>query len=218
MRPALCSALAPSIPPPCGRRIDRAGCDVELCVHATRIMDAIRLIHLGARAGLVCQLTKLEKSTANRLYRQLCGTPSPPGQTPFTDTWYRENDMRMLQATLVWRLHQRLVQTGRSPARIVIDVYEAYTRLVREPQLDLTRTVFVPRLVAMETWHERVCEFCGMTYLSAVDSNSAECPGCRLYHLHRCHHCGAPMDPQRRGRRRVVCGQCGNSQYGRNHH
>lgn len=214
MRTALCSTLAPSIPPPCGRRIDRAGCDVELCVHATRIMEAIRLIHLGARAGLVCQLTKLEKSTANRLYRQLCGAPSPPGQTPFTDTWYRENDVRMLQATLVWRLHQRLVQTERSAARVVIDVYEAYTRLVREPQLDLTRTVFVPRLVAMETWHERVCGFCGMTYLSAVDSNSAACPGCRLYHLHRCHQCGSPMEPHSRGRRRTVCGHCGNTHNG----
>jgi len=196
MNSVVCSALFLSIPPPCGERIARAGCDVELCGYATRIMEAIHLIHLGARAGLVCQLTQLEKATVNRLYRQLCGAPSPPGQMPFTDIWYRENDVRMLQATLVWRLHQRLSRTSRSAARILIDVYEAYIQLVREPLLNLTRTVLVPRLVAMETRHERVCEFCGMTYLSAVDSNSIACPGCRLYHRYRCYQCGSPLAPQ----------------------
>jgi len=214
MNSVVCSALFLPIPPPCGERVARAGCDVELCVYATRIMEATHLIHLGARAGLVCQLTQLEKTTVNRLYRQYNGAPSPPGQMPFTDNWYRESDVRMLQATLVWRLHRRLSRTGRSAARLLIDVFEAYIQLVREPLLDLTRTVFVPRLVAMEIWHECVCKFCGMTYLSAVDSNSIACPGCRLYHRHRCSQCGSPLAPQPKGRRRVVCGDCGNTDNG----
>ncbi len=130
---------------------------------------------------------------------------------PFTDTWYRESDQRMLQATLVWRLYRRLTQTDRGAARILIEVYEAYIQLVREPLLDITRAMFVPRLVAMGIWQQRPCGFCGMVYLAPIDSHSVACPGCRLYHRHRCHRCGAPLVAQPLGRRRVVCSACGNS-------
>lgn len=212
--PAAGPAEPPLNRPHCCVSCDCDGCEVELCIHATRIKEAVHLVQLGARAGLISQLTKIEKPTINRLYRQYCGVPSPPGQAPFTDSWYRESDLRMLQATIIWRLHRRLAQTARSDARIVIDVYEAYTQLVHEPLLDITRAVFVPRLVTMGTWHEKTCEFCATPYLDGTDSNSTSCPGCQLYHLHRCHHCGASMEPQRRGRRRVVCGHCGNTQNG----
>ena len=218
MSPATCSVQPPLSRPHCCVPCDRDGCEVEPCIHATRIKEAVHLVQLGARAGYISQITRLEKQTVNRLYRQYCGVSSPPGQAPFTDSWYRESDLRMLHATLVWRLHRRLSQTARSDARIVIDVYEAYIQLVQEPPLDFTRAVFVPRLIAMGAWHERICEFCGTPYLDGTDSNNSSCPGCRLYHLHRCHHCGAPMDPQRRGRRRVVCGQCGNTPHAGNHH
>jgi flagellar transcriptional activator FlhC len=199
---------------PCAGETDHSRSGVGLCNYATRIREAVHLIQLGARAGLVCQLTCLEKATVNRLYRELCGEPSPPGQMPFTDVWYRENDQRMLQATLVWRLHRRLAQTERGAARVLIEVFEAYTRLVREPLLDLTRTVFVPRLVAMGMWQERTCGFCRMGYLAPVDSHSIACPGCRLYHRHRCHQCGSALAAQSVGRRRVVCGCCGNTHNG----
>ena len=92
MNPADCKTLYFPIPPPCGG-VKRANCNVELCGYATRIREAVHLIQLGARAGLVCQLTHLEKAAVNRLYRELHGVPSPQGQTPFTDTWYRENDL-----------------------------------------------------------------------------------------------------------------------------
>lgn len=210
----MCSILYLSEPPPCGRRLEQAACKVDLCIHANKVQDAVHLIHLGARAGLVSQATRLEKRTVNRLYRQLCGTPSPSGQMPFTDGWYRENDLRMLHATLAWKLYQRLALTKRSAARVLIDVYQAYTLLVSESQLDLTRTVSVFQLVAMRLWHERTCKFCGTDYLSAVDSNGIACPGCRLYHRHRCHRCTAPIEAQPKGRPRVTCGSCGNTDNG----
>lgn len=213
MNPLDCKTLYFPIPSPCDG-INRVDCQVELCNHATRIREAAHLIQLGARAGLVCQLTHLEKATVNRLHRELHGVPSPQGQMPFTDTWYRENDLRMLQVTLVWRLHQQLIQTKRSSAHVLINIFETYIRLVHKPLLDLTRTAFVPRLVAMETWHEQSCKFCSMVYLAPVDSNSIACPGCRLYHCHRCHHCRSPLAQQSRGRRRVVCGRCGNTHNG----
>lgn len=78
---------------------DPSGCRVALCVHATKIQESIHLIRLGARAGHVSQLTQLDKTTVKRLYHQLCGKPSPPGQMPFTDTWYRKDDRHMLHAT-----------------------------------------------------------------------------------------------------------------------
>jgi len=181
---------------------------VEYCKHANRITEAIHLVRLGARAGLVCQLTGLEKAPVNRLFRQLLGSPSPPGQQPFSDAWYRENDLRMLHATLVWRLYQQLTRTGRSSARIVINVFESYLRMVNDPLLDLTHAVFVPRLIAMETWEERLCPFCEMSFVAPVDSNAQPCPGCRIYHRYRCRQCGSPLAPQTKGRRRVSCENC----------
>ncbi len=61
-------------------------CEAELCIQTRAAQEAIRLTQLGARAGLVAQLTGLEKAVATRLYRQLHGRSSPPGQLPFTDS------------------------------------------------------------------------------------------------------------------------------------
>lgn len=197
-----------STSPPCGNRCGDSDCDVALCRHVMNLAEAIHLVSLGARAGLVRQLTGLEKAPVNRLYRQLCGTPSPPGQMPFSDAWYRESDLRMLHATLVWRLHRQLMPTGRSAARVLIDVFETYIQLVREPLLDLTHTVFVARLVAMATWEERRCRFCDLAYLAPVDSHTKVCPGCRMYHRYRCRQCGSPLETHARGRRRLFCTHC----------
>jgi hypothetical protein len=41
----------------------------DLCTQTRTVQEAIRLTQLGARAGLVSQLTGLEKAVANRLYR-----------------------------------------------------------------------------------------------------------------------------------------------------
>jgi len=205
---SVCPCLSVPISSCCAEQADSDECPVELCAYSTKIREAIHLIRLGARAGLVSQLTSLEKKTVKRLYHQLCGKPSPPGQMPFTDAWYRENDLRMLHATLVWHVHQRLAPMRRGAARAVIDLFEAYSQLARKPLLDLTRTAFVPHLVSMGTWHQRLCEFCGVNYLAPVDSNSIACPGCRLYNRYRCPHCRAPVVPQSRGRRRMTCGRC----------
>jgi DNA-directed RNA polymerase subunit RPC12/RpoP len=127
---------------------------------------------------------------------------------PFTDAWYLENDLRMLHATLIWHLHQRLSRTRRGAACALIDLFEAYSQLAGKPLLDITRTAFVPHLVTMDTWHECLCEFCGKNYLAPVDSTSIACPGCRLYHRYRCPHCHAPLAPQSTGRQRTSCGHC----------
>jgi hypothetical protein len=126
-----------------------AVCDAELCVHMRILQEAICLTRHGARAGLVSQLTGLEKTVANRLYRQLHGRPSPPGQLPFADTWYLKRDQRIAQATLVWQLSQRFAESCSTPARRLIDVYECYLWLVAEPLLDIMRVVFVPQLVTV---------------------------------------------------------------------
>ncbi|MBL3601265.1 MAG: hypothetical protein JMN25_15605 [gamma proteobacterium endosymbiont of Lamellibrachia anaximandri] len=111
--------------------------------------------------------------------------PFALGPAPFTDTWYRKDDRRMLQASLIWRLHRKLSRSGSHPARILIQVFEAYLLLVPEPRLDLTRAEYVPRLVAMGTWQEQTCEYCGLTYLAPVENIDTACPGCRLYYRHR---------------------------------
>lgn len=183
-------------------------CEADLCRQAARIFEAAELIRLGGRAGLVSHVTGLEKTTVNRLYRQLQGVPSPPGQAPFTDAWYLENDLRMLHASVVWYLYQGLVRTGRSDARALIDSYQAYKYVVREPLLDLMRAAFVPQLVGMNHWEERECKHCFTSYLAPLDSHGSTCPGCNLYFRHRCRICGGPMNAHARGRRRRVCETC----------
>lgn len=186
----------------------RANGDANQCRQAARIFEAAELIRLGGRAGLVFHITGLEKKTVNRLYRQLQGEPSPPGQSPFTDAWYLENELRMLHASVVWHLYQGFVRTGRSAAQVLIDVYQAYKSVVRMPVLDLMRAAFVPRLIDMNCWEERKCKHCFIAYLAPLDSNGKTCPGCNLYFRHRCRACGGPINAQARGRRRRVCATC----------
>jgi hypothetical protein len=75
--------------------------DIEAVNDARKTLEAVKLIQLGARAALVCQLTGLTKKMVGRLYPRLTGMPSPPGQVPFTDTWYLKSNQRML---VVWRV------------------------------------------------------------------------------------------------------------------
>lgn len=195
--------------PPCGTDKDCTLCEVKPCTDATRIHDAVRLIKVGARATLVCQLTDLPKKLVKRIYTMLQGHPSPRGQMPFTDAWYLENDLRMLHATLVWQLHQRIARKNRSEARVILEVYAVYRCIVNKPQLDFTRTVLVLRLVAMALWHERQCRYCDSAFLAPSDEkHDIACPGCRLYHRYRCYRCGSAFDAQAMGRPRTVCNHC----------
>ena len=190
-------------------RVNTDNTGVQIVHYASKITEAAHLIQLGARAGLVWRLTGLEKKLVKRLYRQITGHPSPPGQTPFTDTWYRDDDLRMLQATLVWHLHRRLQRTDCTSAHLLSDVFEAYRQLVPAPLLDITRAFFVLELVATGAWDKYQCAFCGMTYLSPVPRESTACPGCRLYFRYRCRQCGCRLGSKSKGRRRVACCHCG---------
>lgn len=176
---------------------------------AVATLDAVRLTQLGARAGLVSRLTGINKALANRLYRQIHGRPSPPGQTPFTDTWFLKSDRRMLQAAVIWRLYGRFQQTRSSAAKTLIDLYEIYRITATEDLLDFTHVAFVPRLVEMKLWQENQCSRCAAAYITPIDEPGTTCPGCRLYQRYRCHNCGEPAEGARKGRRRAKCPQCG---------
>ena len=183
-------------------------CDADLCIETRAAQEAIRLTRLGARAGLVSQLTGLEKTVANRLYRQLHGRPSPPGQLPFSDAWYLRQDRRMAQATLVWQLSRRLARAEATPAQRLIDVYETYRWLEARPLLDIMRVAFVPHLVAAQDWQAQACGQCGIEYVVPRGSLGNTCWGCRLYLRHRCRQCGAPLTVRPTGRHREVCSAC----------
>lgn len=179
-----------------------------LCERAAKARETIQLVWLSARAVLVCRLTGLEKAVVNRLYRQIHGQPSPSGQAPFTDAWYLRDERRMLHATLIWRLYRYMDQRHYSAAKVWIDVYASYASMVKEPLLDINRAIFVPRLVAMEEWHERVCMCCKVSFLAPVVDRNTDCPGCKLYHRYRCRRCNAPLKPRPSGRRRRICDRC----------
>jgi predicted RNA-binding Zn-ribbon protein involved in translation (DUF1610 family) len=176
---------------------------------AASTLEAIRLIELGARAGLVHQVTGMDQTNANRLYREIHRRPSPAGQAPFTDTWYRRSEYHMLHAALVWKLYQRFSPLDDRPARRLIDVYEAYLFLVQEPRLDITHVAFVPDLIKSYLWMERDCTACRTSFPVPRDSTRLLCPGCRLTQSFRCSACGTARSGYRKGRRKTTCPACG---------
>ena len=182
--------------------------NIEVVNQARCTLEAVHLVQLGARAGLVCQLTGLTKKVVSGLYPLLTGMPSPPGQVPFTDTWYLKNNDRMLHANLVWHLFQRLETTDRGAANILIHVYEAYLVIVDAPLLTLTRAFFVPRLVNINAWYEQTCDHCGMSYIGPLGNGGSICPGCTEYFNYRCRSCGAAIEYHTAGRRKAVCSAC----------
>ena len=185
--------------------------DVEVVRQTRNSLEAIRLVQLGARAPLVSRLTGLEKTVVNRLYRQLIGRHSPPGQTPFSDTWYLQNNQRMLHVNVVWRLYQRFMQWQRGAARLLIDVYESYLNFVRTPVLNLTRAFFVSHLVTVQEWYEQVCGDCTMAYIAPLGGRRGACPVCSHYFNYRCRGCGTALHNHPQGRRRTFCAQCRES-------
>jgi len=180
----------------------------DLYLQAEKVIEATRLIELGARAGLAQQLTGLEKAKINRLYRQLKGRPSPSGQTPFSDAWYLKDKRRLLHASVVWGLYQKLLWRGPNTARVLIDVYECYLAIVDEPLLSLTRVSLVLQLVGIGVWQERRCRYCQTQYLASVVSRGNACPGCELYYRYRCRQCGTALAVSSKGRYSKTCPDC----------
>lgn len=181
---------------------------MNLHKQALNTIDAVDLIHLGARVPLTCKLTGLERSTARRLYRQIRGFHAPAGQAPFTDAWYLKNDLRMIHAAIIWRLHQAFQNSDKSPARILIDLYDSYTNLVPEVLLDITRAAFVPTLVVLNVWFEHRCDDCALTFIGPVHGIRKSCPACNLYHRYRCKLCGTAITRHASGRYRESCEAC----------
>ena len=181
--------------------------DVEVIRSARNSLEAVRLVQLGARAPLVSRLTGLDKKVVNRLYRQLTGRHSPPGQMPFSDRWYLQNNQRLQHVNVVWRLYQQFMQWQRSEARQLIDVYETYLNYVRTPVLSLTRTFFVPHLVTVQEWCEQVCDDCATAYIAPLSSHRSICPVCSQYFNYRCRGCGAILQSHPQGRRCTICSE-----------
>lgn len=174
-----------------------------------RELDAIRLIDLGARTPLVCQLTGIDKKIVRRLYRQLTGTSSSPGLTPFTDAWYIQDNRLMLHAAVVWKLYRQTAAFGHSAARQLIAVFQAYVSLVKKPLLDISRVHFVRRLATTQSWQERVCPECRIHYLAPLERLERPCYGCVLYFEQRCRHCLSIRQHKGRGRPLKHCQTCG---------
>jgi hypothetical protein len=182
--------------------------NIEIVIQARNSLEAVHLVQLGARAALVCQLTGLTKKVVSRLYPLLTGMPSPPGQVPFTDTWYLRSNQRMLHANVVWRLYQHLEQIECSAASVLIHVYEAYMEIMDAPFLTLTRAFFVPRLVTINTWYEQSCDHCGISYIGPLRNDGSTCPVCAEYFNYRCHNCGIAIQFHLPGRQKSVCSEC----------
>ncbi len=185
---------------------------VDVASHALNTLDAVHLVKLGARSALVCQLTGLTKQAIARLYPPLTGMSSPPGQVPFTDTWYTKNNSRMLHANVVWQLFQQFERIGCSSTHVLIHVYRAYLQIVDSPLLSLTRAFLVPRLLTINAWYKQTCDHCSTVYIGPLGSDGAICPACTEYFNHRCRSCGAAIEYRPIGRRKAACSGCYSDQ------
>jgi len=201
---SVCTVLGACEPPAHASAAARS----TLARRTRRDLEAIRLTELGARAGLVCELTGLERRVALRLYQEIHGRPSPAGQLPFSDTWYRRRPERWLHASIIWHLDRRLAGAPVSRAARLIAVYELYRESVAVPRLDIARADFVPRLVAMGEWTVARCRECAVAYVGPPEAGVPRCPACALYRRYRCAGCGAPLRRQDAGRRTPLCGTC----------
>lgn len=186
--------------------------NIEIVNQTQNTLEAVHLVQLGARASLVCQLTGLTKKVVSRLYPLLTEMPSPPGQVPFTDTWYLKSNQRMLHANVVWRLYQRLEKIGRSKSSVLIHVYEFYTEIMDVPLLTLTRAFFVPRLITINAWYEQSCDHCGISYIGPLGNDGSICPACTEYFKRRCRRCGTAIEYRPAGRWKAICTGCHEQQ------
>ncbi len=182
--------------------------NIEVVTQTRSTLEAVHLVQLGARASLVCQLTGITKNVVSRLYPLLTGMPSPPGQVPFTDTWYLKSNQRMLHANVVWRLYQCLEKIGRSKSSVLIHVYESYTAIMDAPLLTLTRAFFVPRLITINAWYEQSCDHCGISYIGPLGNDGSTCPACTEYFKRRCSRCETAIEYRPAGRWKAICMGC----------
>ena len=179
----------------------------KLEAHAT----AIRLIELGARAGLVCHVTSLPRATVKTCYEQIHGRSSPPGMSPFSDAWYVRTNRRMLHANIVWKLLNG-GQFDQDGGQRLIKVYEAYLCFTGgRALLDLARAYFVPQLLRMGLWRPSECRDCETTYIGPTTDVQKFCPACCRQRAYRCAKCGAAVPQTGVGRRIEICRTCRHS-------
>jgi hypothetical protein len=182
--------------------------EIDILSQAQRSLEAVHLIRLGARATLVCQLTGLGRKTVSDLFLKLTGLPPPPGQLPFTDSWYLRSNLRKLHANVVWRLYQHFGAHDHSDPGLIIHVYQTYLHITQEPILTLSRAYFVPRLITINAWYEHACSRCGLRYIGPPGNHPSTCPACVEYFRHRCQSCGGEIETCSLGRRKTRCSRC----------
>ncbi len=170
--------------------------------------QAFQLIELGARAGLVVQLTGLPKSPVKELYQYIHGRASPPGLNPFTDTWYLQTEQRMLHANVIWKLECRLRSDDQEPAQHLINLYQCYTHAVGRSILDIHRSYFVPQLLLIGAWDVRACKRCKVNFIGPLTDIDQLCPACKIQQLYRCQKCNKVLKQTGIGRRIKLCGDC----------
>ncbi len=170
--------------------------------------QAFSLIKLGARAGLVVQLTGLPKSPVKALYQKVHNKPSPPGLSPFTDNWYLQNEQRQLHANIIWKIDTELKSQIEERVQRLISVYQCYLCSVNAPLLNIQRAYFVPQLLQAQLWQEETCKQCKVDYICSVTHVAMLCPACRIQQIHRCRQCNAPLSQSTLGRRTLLCDDC----------
>lgn len=173
--------------------------------------QALRLIEMGARASLVCQLTSMPRATVKTLYQLIHGRPSPSGLAPFSDTWHVQTNHRVLHTNIVWKLGVEAARLANDPAQRLIAVYDSYSCAVSRPLLSIMRAYFVPRLLTIEAWRIGQCKECGMAHIGPVSDLDRLCPACTLQRLYRCPKCNAAFESKKLGRRTRRCLRCRSS-------
>ena len=155
------------------------------------LSHAVRLLKLGLRVPLVCEMTRLSDWFIRKLAIEACGEAPSKGQLPNSELWYlrgRNNLHASLFISLYFSL-KRSAGEGMEPllaARLLIKSFEQYRTVVEVAGL--------PEIMTPDrAWWL-------MKSLTIPQLKRAQCIDCEGYYLvhvgdlvpfHRCHRCAA---------------------------
>lgn len=145
-----------------------------------QLQDAIDLAVLATRPMLIAELTGVNLTNAKRIFHEINGSPPPPGQFPFTDSWYLKRHRRMLHARILWRFYRQFRSAEQPPSKLWLSTYRSYQAHVADRLVDINRAYFIPRLITSGIWILQTCPACTREYPSPYEPAGSLCQACRV--------------------------------------
>lgn len=163
---------------------------------ANEILQAVKLIGLGARQQLVLSISDtISENRLSWLYKETCGNSPPKGLLPFAEKWFLTWQPNIHSSLFMSYYQFFKVQTTMSPVELLIKSYEAYLKEVsrhanydeKKPILSITRAWSLLRLMGpMRMLKMTPCTSCGGNFVTRTDESRG------FYKVFKCGFCKKP--------------------------